>query len=304
VVSAQEELGRGISIGKCGELQARAPLSLQGESAGRFEVSESRRSPHRNGGKPSTLLPSVTQLLHEREVDPAVVKKIPTSGPHGRLLKGDVLAYLGAISPTYPAEQSRRLAKLENLDLSSVQTARVSEPQHEADQTKATGAETVQPKQLAVSISLDAVQDVQSRLKVALGINVPTETFISRAIHLSNHRLPSISNGRTSGDTLFCDIVGIDSDAPKSKRPPLVPEVAVVSHASAHGLAPAGQVDVLDELCESAHKALQQRQTHPPIATGSRGVFRVAVPSADSQRAEIFLSRLQTVLQNPGRLVV
>lgn len=69
------------------------------------------------------LYPSVAQLLHQKGLPASESEKIPATGPKGRLLKGDVLAYLGEISASYSSEQSARIAKLGRLDLSKIQIA-------------------------------------------------------------------------------------------------------------------------------------------------------------------------------------
>ena len=42
------------------------------------------------------------------------------TGPGGRLLKGDVLAYIGQIENAYPSELASRFTKLSHLDLSNI----------------------------------------------------------------------------------------------------------------------------------------------------------------------------------------
>ena len=95
-------------------------------------------TPPRAPGKTQKLayphFPSVQQLLHENGVSDEVAGKIPASGPSGRLLKGDVLGYLGRINKDYPAQASARLEKLSHLDLSNIQIAK---PPPEARSTEA-----------------------------------------------------------------------------------------------------------------------------------------------------------------------
>ena len=58
------------------------------------------------------LYPSVQHLLRENGLPKEEADKIPATGPNGRLLKGDVLAYLGRIKDNYTSELSERIAKL------------------------------------------------------------------------------------------------------------------------------------------------------------------------------------------------
>ena len=69
------------------------------------------------------LLPSVEHLMHEHNIDPSKIDEMTPSGPNNRLLKGDVLAYLGTISSSYPAELSSKISKLSHLDLSNIKLA-------------------------------------------------------------------------------------------------------------------------------------------------------------------------------------
>ncbi|ODV90065.1 hypothetical protein CANCADRAFT_20355, partial [Tortispora caseinolytica NRRL Y-17796] len=68
-----------------------------------------------------TLLPSVLGLLAEMHLSPEeALNKIPASGPHGRLLKGDVLAYMGKIPADYPEKLRESIDSLSHLDLSNI----------------------------------------------------------------------------------------------------------------------------------------------------------------------------------------
>jgi pyruvate/2-oxoglutarate dehydrogenase complex dihydrolipoamide acyltransferase (E2) component len=69
------------------------------------------------------LLPSVEHLIHEHGIDQSGIDKMTPSGPNNRLLKGDVLAYIGSISSSYPTELSAKIEKLTHLDLSNIKLA-------------------------------------------------------------------------------------------------------------------------------------------------------------------------------------
>ncbi|EPY49722.1 pyruvate dehydrogenase X component [Schizosaccharomyces cryophilus OY26] len=65
------------------------------------------------------LLPSVAYLLHLHKIqDPSV---IPATGPRGRLLKGDVLSFIGEIKKDAPGSVQKAIQKLEKLDFSKVE---------------------------------------------------------------------------------------------------------------------------------------------------------------------------------------
>jgi pyruvate/2-oxoglutarate dehydrogenase complex dihydrolipoamide acyltransferase (E2) component len=62
--------------------------------------------------------PSVSRLLQEYRVENP--KVIEPTGPHGRLLKGDVLAYVGSIQSDFPKTLKEILAKKQTLDLGNI----------------------------------------------------------------------------------------------------------------------------------------------------------------------------------------
>lgn len=72
-------------------------------------------------------LPAVLRLLYDHQIeDPRVIT--PT-GPHGRLLKGDVLAYVGAIDKEIPMNLKRIVEKKQTLDLSNIVLQRPADSQ-------------------------------------------------------------------------------------------------------------------------------------------------------------------------------
>ncbi|AOA61082.1 Pyruvate dehydrogenase complex binding protein [Komagataella phaffii CBS 7435] len=74
------------------------------------------------GNPKQTLLPSVELLLHENGLSKEdALAKIQATGPSGRILKGDVLAYLGKISPELNVKISEYINNKSHLDLSKIQ---------------------------------------------------------------------------------------------------------------------------------------------------------------------------------------
>ncbi|KAK0515892.1 hypothetical protein JMJ35_001926 [Cladonia borealis] len=218
VSSPQEETASGIDTSRSSESQAEAPPSSKGEETPPASSSEAPSSPP--PGKPQKqkypLYPSIVQLLHEKGLPVSEANKIPASGPKGRLLKGDVLAYLGKISSSYPSEQSARITKLGHLDLSNAKPATPKEtppPPASKAQPSAAPEPEITETEIAVPISLSSVLSVQKRIQTTLGVTLPLSTFIARATELANDDLPHSTKPPTA-DELFNDVLGLNNVEP------------------------------------------------------------------------------------------
>ncbi|CAN3362117.1 pyruvate dehydrogenase complex protein X component, mitochondrial [Diutina catenulata] len=108
------------------EAKETAPEESKKAEAPKESPSEATNNNGTGKANPDQIFPpSVQMLLHENHIERDVaLEKIPASGPKGRILKGDVLAYLGDI----PAEAPGRLAAFLNarahLDLSNIKVAK------------------------------------------------------------------------------------------------------------------------------------------------------------------------------------
>ncbi|CDM32257.1 hypothetical protein DTO013E5_3543 [Penicillium roqueforti] len=247
------------------------------------------------------LYPSVAQLLREKGIPESDVSKIPASGPKGRLLKGDVLAYIGKIPANYPSNQAATLAKLTHLDLSNIKIAAPAAPAAPAVPEKKVVAEPPRLTSVAISISLAAVLSAQKKLQDNLGVTVPLSRFLAVATDLANDDLPRPANSKPSADELFDEILGAEPintsrgdyvpdlnafDAPKSVRSKPVTEdlIGFLSAKPSKKSAPAASV-------ESAGVA--------------SNVFSLTVPAGEEVRAKAFLERIKTLLSvEPARLVL
>lgn len=253
------------------------------------------------------LYPSVESLLHQNGLSAADAEKIPPTGPQGRLLKGDVLAYLGKINKDYPSESSARLAKLSHLDLSNIQLAKPSPKPQTAEATAAPQPELPTETEVAVPISLSAVIATQKRVQDSLGIFLPLSVFIARASELANEDLPASKNRKPTADDLFNSVLGLDKVS-KSSRGHFSPQITGLSPAPT---LPASNIvkrpDIIDMLTPKA--ALPK--TRKPARLGALGVsaddniFSVTTQVGDEVRATEYLERMKLALEKePGRLVL
>ncbi|KAF2110158.1 hypothetical protein BDV96DRAFT_615458 [Lophiotrema nucula] len=256
------------------------------------------------------LYPSVHQLMKENGLPKEEADKIPATGPNGRLLKGDVLAYLGRIEGSYVSKQFDRIHKLAHLDLSNIKLA----PPKPAAPEKAAAAEPLPiPEELdieiATSVSLKAVYEVQKRVQDSIGVFLPLSTFIARATELANEDLPRSKTAKPSADELFNSVLGLDNVAGKTSQGVFTPQVTALPPTSLRASRPSSlkKPDIIDIL---AGKKVFARPAKAPISDAVRvvapvNVFSVSVPKGDERRAQLFLQRIKAVLEaEPGRLVV
>lgn len=282
------------------------------------------------------LYPSVAHLIKQNGLDPAaVVGDMTPTGPGGRLLKGDVLAYLGQVSAGVPAELESRFEHLSHLDLSNIKIKETPKPAAAAaaapaPDAKAKAAIAAPTKTTSVSlpVSLAAVLDAQDKIQTSLGVFMPVSTFVSRATEVANDELPRAGPAPApSTSQLFDALVAPTSSSHYHQRsaatsglsrghyrPQIsaLPTTASASPASAAQKTKkrAGPIDVLDILSgkvkatTTARPASAARRQAPAVSTGIN-FFTVSVPQAEEKRAKVFLERLKVVLENePGRLVL
>lgn len=255
------------------------------------------------------LYPSVEIMLHQNGLSSEDAHKISATGPQGRILKGDVLAYLGKINKEYPAKASERLEKLTHLDLSNIQLAKPQPKTEEAPSkpTAATEPELPSEREFAIPISLSAVIATQKRVQDTLGIFLPLSTFIARASELANEDLPASAFRKPTADDLFNAVLGLDQ-IPTSSRGYFIPQVTGISPAPPVVVAKSKKPDIIDLL---APKAAKSKVVAPAVLAADLGVsagdnvFSVIARKEDERRAEEYLDRLKLVLEKePGRLVL
>ncbi|PQE03012.1 biotin-requiring enzyme protein [Rutstroemia sp. NJR-2017a BVV2] len=249
------------------------------------------------------LLPSVGHLIREHGLDESAIENMTPSGPNGRLLKGDVLAYLGSISSSYPTELSTKISKLSHLDLSNIKLAAPAPAP--ARPTPSAQPAPIPNLDVSLPISMKAVLDVQTRIQSTLGIFLPLSTFISRATDVANDDLPRPKNYQPSANELFNSVLGLDKVKPSTTRGAFLPQIAALPQA-----APAPKKthksDIYDILTGKSKSTSERVATAlKPGLSNSVNVFTVNVPKGEEKVARVFLERVKTILEvEPGRLVL
>ncbi|RDW86684.1 putative pyruvate dehydrogenase complex component Pdx1 [Aspergillus mulundensis] len=253
------------------------------------------------------LYPSVSSLLHQKGIPESEVSKIPASGPKGRLLKGDVLAYLGLIASDYSAAQSSRIEQLAHLDLSNIKIApppapAAPEPAPAAEKPVAQLPPTIS---VAVSISLATVLRAQRKLQKSVGLTVPLSTFVARATDLANDDLPRSPYAKPSADEVFDELLG--AQPIKVSRGDYIPELNAFEEASE----PQPTQTVKEDLIDFLIGTKTTKRTQPAVSIESvepeqaLNVFSLTVPVGEEKRARTFLERIKTLLTiEPARLVI
>lgn len=254
------------------------------------------------------LYPSVQHLLEVHGLPKEEADKIPATGPNGRLLKGDVLAYVGEISGSYPSEVADRFKTLSHLDLSNIKVAAKKEAPKKSTTSQASLAVEELDIEIALPISLTAVIETQKRVKDSIGVFLPLSTFVARATELANEDLPKSKSAKPSADELFNAVLGLDKVAGKQfSRGSFVPQVTALPPATLQNSRPSSfkKPDLLDILAgkSAARNAKSPASTQQTV--GPLNVLSISVLKGDEKRGRVFLERVKTVLEvEPGRLVV
>lgn len=312
--SPQEELKSGIDTTESSPSAAEAPPSSKPNAdASAGGAADTTRATQLHGSSDAKarkqtypLYPSVQHLLLQNGLTKEDANKIPASGPAGRLLKGDVLAYLGKIEKNYPGQQAKRMDKLAHLDLSNIQLAA---PPKKAE-TKPVEADKPAPipdTEIALPISLSAVLETQKRVHETLGINLPLSTFIARASELANENLPLSKNRKPTADELFNSVLGLDKVSSKTSRGHYVPQITGLPVAPVYtSQRAAKKADIFDILAGKPSAPKKASKTlGAQSALAAQNVFSVSAPKGDEKRAQEYLERMKQVLEaEPGRLVL
>ncbi|ERT00798.1 hypothetical protein HMPREF1624_02031 [Sporothrix schenckii ATCC 58251] len=274
------------------------------------------------------LYPSVAYLIKQNGLDPAaVVGDMTPTGPGGRLLKGDVLAYLGKVAADVPSALESRFEHLSHLDLSNIKIKETPKPAAPAASDAAAPAKDAAPApprttSVSLPVSLAAVLDAQDKIQSSLGVFMPVSTFVSRATEVANDELPRTGPAPApSASQLFDALVSPRSSAAQRQsaaskvsrghyRPQISALPTTASSAAPKTKKRAGAVDVLDILSGKVKATTPARpassvQRQPAAVSTGINFFTVSVPQAEKKRAQVFLERLKVVLENePGRLVL
>ncbi|KAL7950435.1 hypothetical protein V8C42DRAFT_306491 [Trichoderma barbatum] len=252
------------------------------------------------------LLPSVGLLVHEHGISKEDLSKIKGTGPNGRLLKGDLLAFIGAINADRPAKLSSHLSKLAHLDLSNIKVAEKKAAPAPTASEAASKAPKAAPKSekvlVQLPISLESVVQLQQRLQNSADVSVSIATFISKATAFANSRLPAVPRAPTTNE-LFDDLLGLGkAKATKFSHGAYVPSIPDYSFTAPRRTS-APKSDIIDILAgpvkKSSSSSTQRVAPRLDARLAADGIhtFSLLVPKEEKARAELFLERCKLALE-------
>lgn len=253
--------------------------------------------------------PSVHRLLQEQgiKLDTA---NIPATGPNGRLLKGDILAYLGRVNQDYLHEQSQRLNNLSRLNLSKSKAASVDAPSQSGHaQTENTnnssdiGNLERADIEITMPISLDAVFRCQELLRRSLDVSVPLSRFVSQASKIANERTSMPTTSHTYEDTVFDAIVGHEK---ARRKPKFIPSISSLPVAREPELKDR-KIDYLDFLAAkwpTIRVPGQSDRAIPKVVGRPAKTLSVRARKENKGAASTYLKKLKALLEvEPGQLI-
>ncbi|KAG0138649.1 hypothetical protein HOY82DRAFT_475914 [Tuber indicum] len=265
--------------------------SPRGEDRPSVLESSDEGAPSTTGtSKAHTPSPSVAHLIREHKISEGDVSAIASTGPKGRLLKGDILAYLGRANKSYLKDLEGRIHKLEKLDLSNI---KIAPPKKEV------GESAKQVVEKGPVVSFGEVLKVQDKLQEVLGLHMPLSTFINKATTRANHSLPSMSSASDILDELL-NLPSTTSSRPAKFQPKISASSPPPPHSPARG------VDILDMLTGAVPATTPAvKRTLGIVATGPNVISLTVKGVEEEERGKLFLEKVKGFLErDPGKLVL
>ncbi|RDA85793.1 hypothetical protein CP532_6309 [Ophiocordyceps camponoti-leonardi (nom. inval.)] len=250
------------------------------------------------------LMPAVEHLLRQHRLGENDVRRIKPTGPNGRLLKGDVLAFLGTIKPEAPTSVSDRFAKLSRLDLSGIKVAASKGEAKKAPRDQ-DAKQTPPPLELTEPLGLASVIHVQSDMRQLLGTTMPLSRFVSRAADVAYKEIfPGVRSSSSAPADIFDQILGLDR-VEDSRRRAYLPEITQAA-ATPTPASDEAAVDIIDELAGSPRRPVAQPRPAPRLRKDMTDpVLKLVVSKKEEEKARAFLKRCKWLLEmEPKRLLV
>ncbi|RDA90073.1 hypothetical protein CP533_2906 [Ophiocordyceps camponoti-saundersi (nom. inval.)] len=253
------------------------------------------------------LMPSVEALLRQHRLGADDVRRIKPTGPNGRLLKGDVLAFVGTIKPDAPSSVSTRFEKLSRLDLSGI---KVAASKTEAKKAPLPQAAKPPPLELTERIELTKlVQRIVGTDRESKGLIMELPAFVNQAANLANDEKLSVPPFQSrlfkvpKPVDIFDQILGLDKV--ESSRRAFKPEIAQEVTAPKVSASEEAAVDIIDELAGPARRPVARQGPAPRSTTDTQHlVLKLVVPEEEKQEAQSFLTRCKWFMEEAPWLLL
>lgn len=248
------------------------------QTEGRKQTSNSSAAVQASASQ--TLFPSVLMLLEENNISTAdALKKIKATGPNGRILKGDVLAYLGKISEDSVTKVADYVKLHEKLDLSNIELRPAEQPKPVVP-----AKEVVPPLVLSEQITLRVPAHVShDQLSASIKAYIKECSYLAHEQHLQN-------DASVLYDPLFEDIIAQNPREPRFKV-----TYNLVALQPEHSPAPVA--DIFDLLSSASTSSTTAAAVEATNDTPREYVLNVSAAVNESlpdakERAESFISKL------------
>ncbi|KAI5810098.1 hypothetical protein DFH27DRAFT_509044 [Peziza echinospora] len=294
------------------EKSSSATPPSQPSSSSHTSTSKSHPTPK----EPHTPSPSVASLLKIHGLKKEDFSNIQGTGPRGRLLKGDVLAFVGSIHIDGPRQLEANFDKLAHLDLSNitilqapkkvdvaVEEAAAPKKVEVAVEEAAAPPETQDPLEVVLRypVSLEKLEQLQNKIQESLGFNPPVSAFFAEASRLASKDLPK-SKLPPTADQIFDELVGAPAKVSAKVAYEVKLETAPISKPPPRSTE---DIDIIDFLSGSKLKASSPKPAQPSADAPATQTFAtVKVRAEDKARGDAFLSRVaEYVRDDPQSLV-
>lgn len=236
-------------------------------------------------------------LLHRNNLTKDDIPKISATGPRGRLLKGDVLAYVGTINKESPSAIESVIEKLAHLDLSNIKVKQAPVPKKEDAVKSKKGALPVQPLEtdIQIEVSLEKLSKFQSQVQAQLGFSPPISAFLTEASRKANQNLPPSKLPPTSAE-IFNDLVGLPRKVVSKAYQPQITSLLPPTTPTPKN------VDIIDILSGRKPRPTVRRVASAEIPT-PLNVISIKVKKEDETRGRVFLDRVKEYIEQEPEIL-
>ncbi|CCH46811.1 Pyruvate dehydrogenase complex protein X component, mitochondrial [Wickerhamomyces ciferrii] len=244
-----------------------------------------------------TLFPSVASLLESNNISKdEAFEKIQATGPNGRLVKGDVLAYLGKITKDSVSKVASFIQSNSKLDLSNIEKLQIQPKQSaEKDITKDSKKQSKpkpEPKIIQQTFDLSQLQLQASEFSEANGIQFDLTKYIEEASTRAQqfaYQKQVIESDYY--DSVFEDLIALPTNLDRFNVK------LDLNLGSAQPTSSFGNVSDLLDFVESKSSFNNSTISNPTVSIKVTTNPKISDSEA---KANAFIKKFQTYINNPG----